>query len=78
VDRRNDFKWDDVRLINYSYERNGWNVTMRFPITLNPKYAITANYTLLISEVFPTQNVIMWSGTWQNGTISEMSFRFTP
>lgn len=63
---------------NYSYQSNGWNVTMQYPITLNPKYTITANYTSLISEIFPPRNMIMWSGTWQNGTITETSYSFTP
>jgi hypothetical protein len=62
----------------YSYQSNGWNVTMQYPITLNPIYTITANYTSPVSEVFPARNMIMWSGTWQNGTISETGYSFTP
>ena len=62
----------------YSYQSNGWNVTMQCPVTLNPRYTITANYTSLISEVFPPRNMIMWSGTWQNGTIAETGYSFTP
>ena len=62
----------------YSYQSNGWNVTMQYPITLNPKYIITADYVSPISEMFPPRNMIMWSGTWQNGTITETSYSFTP
>jgi hypothetical protein len=62
----------------YSYQSNGWNVTMQYPITLNPKYTITANYTSPISEIFPPRNMIMWSGTWQDGTITETNYSFTP
>jgi outer membrane protein assembly factor BamA len=62
----------------YSYQSNGGNVTMQYPITLNPRYTITANYTSLVSEVFPPRNMIMWSGTWQNGTIAETGYSFTP
>ena len=62
----------------YSYLSNGWNVTMQYPITLNPRYTITANYTSPISEIYPPRNMIMWSGTWQKGTITETSYSFTP
>jgi hypothetical protein len=62
----------------YSYQSNGWNVTMQYPVTLNPTYIITANYTSLVSQVFPPRNMIMWSGTWQNGTITETGYSFTP
>jgi hypothetical protein len=51
---------------------------MQYPITLNPIYTITANYTSLISEVFPPRNMIMWSGTWQNETITETGYSFNP
>jgi hypothetical protein len=62
----------------YSYQSNGWNVTMQYPITLNPMYTITVNYTSPVSEVFPAQNMIMWSGTWQNSTITETGYSFSP
>jgi hypothetical protein len=62
----------------YSYQSNGWNVTMQYPITLNPIYTIAVNYTSPISEMFPPQNMITWSGTWQNGTITETNYSFTP
>ena len=62
----------------YSYQSNGWNVTMQYPITLNPIYTITANYTSPISEMFPPQNMIAWSGTWQNGIVTETNYSFNP
>lgn len=62
----------------YSYQSNGWNMTMRHPVVPNPIYTITANYTSPISEVTPKRNMIMWSGTWQNGTITETGYTFTP
>jgi hypothetical protein len=56
----------------YSYISDGWNVTMQFPVVPNTIYRITANYTT------PTQTIVAWQGTWQNGTITETSYKFTP
>jgi hypothetical protein len=56
----------------YSYISDGWNVTMQFPVVPNTIYTITANYTT------PTQTIVAWQGTWQNGTITETSYKFTP
>lgn len=62
----------------YSYESFGWNVTMQYPIVQNPIYTITINYVSSVSQVHPAQNIVAWAGTWQNGTITETSYTFTP
>jgi len=62
----------------YNYESFGWNMTMQYPVVLDPIYTITVNYYSLLSQVSPAQNIIAWSGTWQNGTITEDNYSFTP
>jgi hypothetical protein len=59
----------------YSYFNQGWNITMQYPVVLNPTYTITANYT---SQATPPQTIILWQGTWQNGTTTETSYSYTP
>lgn len=59
----------------YSYLNQGWNITMQYPVVLNPTYIITANYT---SQATPPQTIILWQGTWQNGTTTETSYTYTP
>lgn len=50
----------------------GWTVTINYSVVPNPTYTITANYTQT-----GVQNpvIITWSGTWQNGTITETSYQ---
>ncbi len=52
-----------------------WTVDLAYPVVLNPVYTVSANYTQsgLLSPV-----AIAWQGTWQNGTITETSYTFTP
>ena len=59
----------------YSYTSDGWNVTMQYPVVPNAVYSITANYT---TPGPPAQATVAWQGTWQNGTITEKSYNFTP
>ena len=62
----------------YTYESYGWNVTMRYPVYPNPIYTITVSYISLISQITPQKDIIAWQGTWQNGTITETTYTFTP
>jgi hypothetical protein len=55
----------------YNYQSSGWNVTIQYPIIPNPIYTITIDYTT-------TQHIVIWEGTWQNGTIEEANYSFTP
>lgn len=61
----------------YSYQSVGWNVTMQYPVVLNPIYTVTADYISPVSQVFPAEKIIVWLGTWQNGTVSETSYNNT-
>jgi hypothetical protein len=62
----------------YQFLSNGWNVTIRYPVVPNPVYKVTAEYISLISEVMPQKAIIDWRGTWQNETIVETFYEFTP
>jgi hypothetical protein len=51
----------------YTYLSIGWNVTMQYPVVLNPIYTVTADYN-------SSGISITWKGTWQNNTITETSY----
>ena len=52
---------------NLQYTRDGWTVTVRYPVVLEPTYTIDVDYTGEIS--------FQWSGTVnQDGNISETNF----
>jgi hypothetical protein len=61
----------------YSYQSQGWNVTMQYPVIPNPTYIVTADYISPVSQVTPAEKIVSWLGTWQNGTISETSYNNT-
>ncbi|MDD3791642.1 MAG: hypothetical protein PHY74_00755 [Candidatus Bathyarchaeota archaeon] len=60
----------------YNYQGSGWNVTIQYPVVLNPTYTLTANYTPV--DAHSTEPIIEWSGTLSNGVIVETEFRFNP
>ncbi len=62
----------------YSYLSHGWDVTMRFPVTPNPIYNINATYVSPVSQYFPEKAIVSWQGTWQNGTIVETNYAYSP
>jgi hypothetical protein len=62
----------------YQYLSNGWNVTIHYPVVPNPVFTVTAEYISLISEVWPQKIIVEWQGTWQNGTVIETLYKFTP
>ena len=62
----------------YIYQTIGWNVTMQYPVVLDPIYTVTAKYTSPVSQITPEQLIVDWQGTWQNGTIIETSYTFNP
>jgi hypothetical protein len=52
---------------NLQYTRDGWTVTVRYPVVLEPTYTIDVDYTGEVS--------FQWSGTVsQDGNISETNF----
>ena len=56
----------------YNYQSTGWNVTMRCPVVPNPSYTITVTYSSAENQI------IAWTGTWQNNMVTEESYSFTP
>ena len=57
----------------YAYYSQGWNVTMSYPVVLNPIYKIVADYSAIGISI-PYR--IIWQGTWQNDSINETSYIF--
>ena len=62
----------------YIYQTIGWNVTMQYPVVLDPTYTVTAKYTSPVSQITPEQIIVDWQGIWQNGTITETGYVFNP
>jgi hypothetical protein len=58
----------------YSYQSNGWNVTIQYPVVPDPVYNITIQYT----AIAPSTVMINWQGTLQEGIIIETSYTYTP
>jgi len=61
----------------YEYRAKGWIVTIKYPVTPNPEYSVTADY--LVSRLpgyVGIPNRIVWQGTYRNGVISETSYFF--
>lgn len=60
----------------YKYIGIGWNVTEQYPIVPNPIYQVNATYAVPNT---PSGNIIVnWQGTWQNGTVTETKYAYTP
>ncbi len=62
----------------YIYLAQAWNLTMQYSLVPDPIYSVTANYTLPGARDGEFKTVVAWQGTWQNGTIIETSYNFTP
>jgi hypothetical protein len=62
----------------YVYTSGGWNVTMAYPIVLDPSYTVAVTYTdqALSSALSPYQ--VIWVGTWQSGNITETTYAYIP
>lgn len=61
----------------YIYLSQGWNVTITYPVVLNPVYTITADYSATAANSgasIPYR--VVWKGTWDNGTVTETSYEF--
>jgi hypothetical protein len=57
----------------YMYYSQGWNVTISYPVVLNPIYKVVADYSAIGISI-PYR--IIWNGTWQNEVINETSYIF--
>lgn len=59
----------------YNYESQGWNVTISYPVIVNPVYDVTVNYSVP-DGVISIPYAVIWEGTWENGTITEADYVF--
>jgi len=59
----------------YNYESEGWNVTISYPVIVNPVYDVTVNYSVP-DGVISIPYAVIWEGTWENGTITEADYVF--
>lgn len=61
----------------YEYQGKGWIVTIRYPVTPNPEYSVTADYSVSrLPGYVGIPYRIVWQGTYRNGVISETSYLF--
>ncbi len=61
----------------YTYLSQGWNVTIHYPVVQNPIYEVTADYSATSANSgasIPYR--VVWTGTWENATITEISYDF--
>jgi hypothetical protein len=56
----------------YKYTSGGWTVTEQYPVVPNPVYTVNVTYATSATAT----PIVMWTGTWQNGTVKENSFTF--
>jgi hypothetical protein len=59
----------------YTYQSQGWSVTIKYPVVANPVYNITVDYST-VSDGASVPYSISWQGTWQDGCVTEASFIF--
>jgi len=57
---------------NFTAGQSGWNVVIQYPVVANPIIQVNATCVSPISH----QTLVVWQGTWQNGAINEVSYRF--
>ena len=61
---------DDAGLVGqekYVYTSGDWTVTVSYPVTSNPTYNITADYS--------ADSYVSWQGTYQQGAIKETIYK---
>lgn len=59
----------------YTYQSQGWNVTLHYPVVAHPVYSVTVDYSTASTGVSIPYRVI-WQGTWKNGCATETSYVF--
>lgn len=81
----NDLAWTGGRVTpeglvgaeTYTYTSLGWNVTITYPVVLNPVYTVIADYSATAANNGSSiPYSVMWKGTWDNGTVTETSYEF--
>ena len=60
----------------YTYLSQGWNVTIQYPVILNPVYKITADYSVVPDSGVAIPYRVIWQGNWENGSVTETSYTF--
>jgi TolA-binding protein len=55
----------------YTYQSNGWTITITYPVIPNPTYNITADYS---APGIGIPYRVIWQGIYQNQTIKETSY----
>jgi len=61
----------------YTWQSQGWNITICYPVVAQPTYRIIADYSeqqTLGSTGIPYR--IIWEGNWQNDVLSETNYSF--
>ncbi|MCW4024967.1 MAG: hypothetical protein NWF01_08035 [Candidatus Bathyarchaeota archaeon] len=59
----------------YSYISGSWNVTITNPVVPDPIYTVSVTYPpSAASDAY----MIIWVGTWQSGSITEITYAYTP
>jgi len=62
----------------YIFSADGWQVTIQYPVVPNPTYDININYNIPTSSgTVSIPYAIAWTGTFTDGTITEMSYMLT-
>ncbi|MCW4018667.1 MAG: hypothetical protein NWF00_08345 [Candidatus Bathyarchaeota archaeon] len=59
----------------YTYQAQGWTVTIHYPVVLDPVYDVTVDYSTASGTIGIPYH-ITWEGTWQNGCVTEVSYVF--
>ncbi len=59
----------------YTYQAQGWTVTIHYPVVLDPVYEVTVDYSTASGAIGIPYH-ITWEGTWQAGCVTEVSYVF--
>ena len=67
---------DIIGAETYTYISQGWNVTISYPVVLNPRYTITADYSATSTGGASIPYRVFWQGFWEDGAIVELNYIF--
>ena len=70
----------DTKLLGaetYTWQSQGWSITIHYPVVAQPTYKITADYSpQQTPESMGIPYRIVWEGTWRNDSLTETSYTF--
>ena len=69
---------EDTELLGaetYTYQAQGWNVTIHYPVVSNPVYDLTVDYSTASDDASIPYRVT-WQGTWEDGCVTEANYVF--